>query len=345
MRKMKIALALAAMLALPTMGSAADVYEFNFQSSYRGPHAINMNVYKPWIADLEKQSNGQLILHFFNSGDLVKTAKCGDAVMKGQVDFATVGPTYQDVLFPNTLALTYQYMYDDCIHGTKALWNAYKTMPEVKAEWEKVGHLMALWTSDRYGIFSTQGPILKASDLKGKRVLIWSGSQVDQVKAWGGIPVQTTSNDSYMALQRGMGDCLVCPLPAGRSYKLTEVAKDVTVLPCSVLIMGSMMNKEAYNDLPEGLQKLLDQTGGGEEVSMHIAKVLYDSTEKDIKAMVDVDKCTIHYLNDEQYTTFKAADKDVLEKFWLAELKRLGIKDPAAAIKRAHENAAAAAIK
>ena len=68
MRKMKVALALAAMLALPTMGSAADVYEFNFQSSYRGPHAINMNVYKPWIADLEKQSNGQLILHFFNSG-------------------------------------------------------------------------------------------------------------------------------------------------------------------------------------------------------------------------------------------------------------------------------------
>ncbi|MBO4318408.1 MAG: TRAP transporter substrate-binding protein DctP [Mailhella sp.] len=339
--KAALSFSLAALLTAAS-AYAADVFEFNFQSSYRGPHAINVDVYKPWIADLEKKSEGSLILHFFNSGDLVKTAKCGEAVMQGTVDIATVGPTYQDTLFPNTLSMTQQYMYKDCVHATKALWQAYKTIPEIKAEWDNIGHVLCLWASDRYGIFSTKGPILQASDLAGKRVLIWSGSQVSQVKAWGGIPVQTTSNDSYMALQRGMGDVLICPLPAGRSYKLTEVAKDVTVFPCSVLLMGSIMNKDCYAELPDNLKALLDETGGGEAVSMHMAEVLYNSTQKDIDTMVSVDKCTIHNLTDEQYGTFKAADKDVIESYWKAELARLGIKDPEAAMARAHELAEAA---
>ncbi len=334
-----ISTALLASLAFSGAAKAADVHEFNFQSSYAGPHVLNLHLYQPWIEELKKRSDGRLVLHFFMSGAITKPEEAATAVMNGSVDISGISPTYSDTLFPNTLSFMVPHITRDSVQAAHLYWKAYTTLPEVKAEFDKIGKTLAIWGSDRSGLFSNKGPIASPADLKGKRVLIWSGGQVDQVKSWGGIPVQVSPNDTYMGMQRGMGDVFYGPLPIGVAYKLMEVTKDVTVIPASTIFVGISMNWDAWKSLPPDLQKLMEETTG-EQFSYRSGDLLYEYTNKDIETMKAAG-CKFLYLTDAQYKAFTDADREVMMAYWNKELKRLGIADPAAAIKRAYDMAAA----
>lgn len=333
-----VSLALAASLLLPAPARAADVFEYNFQSTYAGPHVLNLHDYQPWIKELEAKSNGRLKLHFFMNGALVKTEEATPSIMNGNLDIGGCGPQYTDSLFPHTLAFTVPHIAADSVQSSALFWKAYEEIPEVKAEWDKVGKVLTIWGSDRSGFFCPKDPVFSPADMRGKRVLIWSGGQVDQVKAWGGIPVQVSSNDTYMALQRGMGDMFFGPLPTGVAYKLMEVSKHITIIPANSIYIANVMNWDCWNELPEDLQNLLME-GQGKEGSIRAGALLYQYTNKDLETMKAAG-CTIHTLTPEQYQAFKDADREVTMDWWNKDLKRLGVADPAMEIKRAYDMAA-----
>lgn len=331
-------LALSALLA--PAAHAADVYEYNFQSMYSGPHVLNTQMYQPSLEKLNAQSNGKLKLHFFMSGALSKPEEAVPGVINGNIDMAGVVSHYQDTVFPHTHAFEVPHISRDSVQASAVFWKAYNEIPEIKAEWDKVGKVLTVWGSDRSGLFSGKGPMLTPADLKGKRVLIWNGGQVDQIKSWGGIPVQVSPNDTYMALQRGMGDVFFGPLPTGVAYKLMEVAKDITVIPATTLFLVNLVNWDVWNEIPADLQAMIMDELGGEKNSIRSGKFLYDYTNKDLETMRAAGS-TIHHLTEDQYQSFKEADREVTMTYWNDELKRLGIADPAAAIKRAYDMAAA----
>lgn len=330
-------LTLAVMLA-PIPSMASDVFECNFQSSYAGPHVLNVELFQPAVANIHKKSDGKLNLNFFMSNAIVKASESIPAVINGSLDMAGVVSYFQDTMFPNTHILEVPYVTRDSVQASALYWKAFNEIPEIKAEWDKVGKVLTIWGSDRSGIFSTKGPIRSPADLKGKRVLIWNGGQVDQIKAWGGIPVQVTAGDTYLGLQRGMGDIFFGPLPTGVAYKLTEVAKDVTVIPATNMLLATIVNWDVWNEMKPEFQQLVMDEMGGEKASIRSGRLLFDATNKDIETMRGIG-CAIHILNDAQIQAFRDADRDVINAFWNADLKRLGIADPAAAIKRVFDMA------
>lgn len=323
----KLAAAALALCFVPSSAAkAADVYEYNFQSTYAGPHVLNLHLYQPWIKELEEKSGGRLKIHFFMSGALAKPEEAIPGIMNGNLDMSGISPHYSDSVMPYTQALNLPHVSPDAYHATQLYMKAYNEIPEIKAEFDKVGKVFTIWGSDRAAFFSTKGPIMSPDDLKGKRVLIWSGGQVDQIKAWGGIPVQVGTNDTYMGLQRGMGDVFFGPLPVGVAYKVMEVTKDITVIPAYASVIGNAMNHEAYAEMPADLQKIFDESTG-EQFSLDSGRLLFEYTNKDMDTMRAAG-CTIHTLTPEQYQAFKDADREVLMDFWLKNLKRLGVKDP-----------------
>lgn len=331
--KASAALFVALGLLTPALGSAAEPLELNFQSQYSGPHVLNVNVYQPGCENMEKLTNGELKLHYFMNGALVRAEEVAGALINGNLDMGGTGIHYQDQYFPHTLALQLPHISKDSRHASAIYWKAYNEIPEVKAEIDKVGKLLTIFGSDRSAIFSAKGPIMSPADMKGKRVLIWNGGQVDQVKSWGGIPVQVNPNDTYMGLQRGMGDAFLGPLPVGVAYKVMEVAKDVTVFPATTVAILDMVNWEVWNEMTPASQKAMMDTFGGEAGSIRAGQGLYDGTNRDIETMKK-GGCTIHTLTDEQYATFEKADAEVMQAFWIKDLTRLGVKDPEAWIKQ-----------
>lgn len=316
-------------LCLPHMGATADTLEVNFQSMYAGPHVLNTQLYQPGSAAMEKLTNGELKLHYFMSGALTKPEEVVPSMINGNLDMAGIGVHYQDNLFPHSIILEIPHITKDSVHASAFYWKAYNEIPEIKAEVDKVGKVLTVWGSDRSALFSAVGPILSPADLKGKRVLLWSGGQVDQVKAWGGVPVQVSPNDTYMGLQRGMGDVFFGPLPTGVAYKIMEVAKDATIIPATTLFLINSVNHEVWNDMTPASQKAMMDTFGGEEKSKLSGQLLFDGSNRDLETMKAAG-VKIHTLTDAQYQSFKDADRDTVQSFWVNDLTRLGIKDPEA---------------
>ena len=331
MKKTLAALAMATLL-VPGVACAQGSFEYSFQSPYAGPHVLNVDMYQPIIEELKAESNGRLNLNFFYSGTMIRIEDALPSIMNGLLDFGGVNTMYQDTLFPYSTAFSMPHIARDSVQASAMFWEAYNSKPEIKAEWDNLFKVLTVWGSDRSGFFSTKGPILSTEDLQGKRVLVWSGGQVELIKAWGGSPVQVSSNETYMALQRGMGDVFFGPLPVGVAYKLMEVTTDITIFPASTIFIVNGMNWEVWNELPKDLQDLLESKFGGEAASIRSGQLLYDSTNRDLQTMVN-EGCVIHTLTDAQYQAFLDADSAYNTDFWMRELARLGNPDPAGTIK------------
>ncbi len=291
--KKKFFLGLTGVFACASIAIAEEPVEFNFMSIYAGPHVFNVETAQPWVEELKAKSNGMLVPHFFMSGSLAKQEEVVTGIMNGTLDMASSALGFDPDYFPLSQHIALPYSYDDAIHSTAILMHIYETNPEVKAEIDSIGKVLNMWASDRSALFSTKGKILSPADLQGKRVLFWNGSQVDQIKAWGGIPVQVSPNDTYVALQRGMGEVFLGPLPVGVAYKLMEVAKDITVLPAYVSSVVTWMNKDLWESLsPEQQQVLVETTQGW---SKKTGEDLVRATNKDIETM-NAAGCTFYML-------------------------------------------------
>jgi TRAP-type C4-dicarboxylate transport system substrate-binding protein len=81
-------------------------------------------------------------------------------------------------------------------------------------------------------------------------------------KALGANPVDLTPHDTYLALERGMADGVLCPLAPLRSFKISDSTKHHTIIDLFANPFWAAMNIKKWNSLPPDLQKLLDETTG-----------------------------------------------------------------------------------
>lgn len=338
MKKLGLTLTAAflACLALPVAAQAADeVFDMNFQSAYAGPHVLNVKAFEPWAKEMDEKSGGRLKIHFFMANAIMKTPDVIPSLINGNLDIGGGSVAYQEEMFPYSQVFQLPHLTKDSVHAAKVYQAILDGIPEIAPEMEKIGKMLTIWGSDRTGFFSTKGPILSPADLKGKRVLIWNGGQVDQIKAWGGVPVQITSGDTYLGLQRGMGDVFFGPLPMGVAYKLMEVSKDVTIIPASVIFGGVWVNRDLWNEIPADLQKLMEDSMGAAATERY-GQYLLDATNKDIQTMKAAG-CTIYELTEAQEQTFQDADREVTLDYWKKNLTRIGVKDADALITKTYE--------
>lgn len=335
-----LSLTLAALFFLPSQALAAESFELKFQSLYAGPHILNRAMYQPGLEELQKESGGRLNFQFLPSGAIAKSEDALPALTNGLLDGAGVGPQYQPMNFPNTMAFTIPYISKDSVQASALFWKAYSTLPEVRSEWDKQMKLLTIWGSDRSGFFSTVGPILSPKDVQGKTVIIWNGTQTQLIKSWGGVPVQVSPNDTYQVMKRGVGQIFFGPLPVGVAYKLMEVTPDVTIFPANTIFLVNGINWEVWESLPKDLQDMIEAKFGGEQASIRSGRLLYDQTNKDLETMKGAG-CSIHALSDTQIKSFRDMDYYRTMDFWLGDLRRLGNQDPAGAIQRAYDMAAA----
>lgn len=320
-------------------GTAPAGYQYNFQSAYAGPHVLNTQMYIPWLAELAEKSGNRLTLNYFMNGALVRSEDILPALMDGNLDMAGTGPNGREDMFPHTLTFMLPYMTKDSVQASELYWRAYTTLPEVRAELDKVGKILTVWGSDRSGLFSTKGPMLSPADLKGKKVLIWDPALAAQVESWGATPIRVDGLGTLRALRRGTGDVFFGPLPTGVAYKLMQAARDVTVLPVSNMLLFNAVGWEVWKDLPPDLRQLLEDSSG-HEASLRSGRLLYDATNKDLETMRKAG-VAIHTLSPDQEEAFRQADAGATLNAWRAVLQKQGSADPDAEIRRAYDMAAA----
>lgn len=238
-----------------------------------GPTSMsNYALNKLFSSLVNERSKGRIKIEHYDSGAIVGPFDIFGAVSKRTVEVATNCGAYYRTKIPEG-DIEYGLAYDGLpIHLYHELVYEYKDGAYTKVlreVYEEHGiHHLTLAPVTSYG-FMTTFPFRKVEDLKGKKIRTSGTVTMELLKQSGATPVSLPSVDVYMALQRGTIDGVTLGYYLLKAYKWAEVVNYVTLPDSySAAALNLLMNLEVYNELPDDLKKLVDDTA--EEVAYDI---------------------------------------------------------------------------
>lgn len=226
--------ALAAIFAVGTMlvmtdVQAADPITIKISDHFPANHISPTSITKPWMAEAEQKSGGQIKFQHFPAQQLVKQTDAVAAAQRKIVDISLINPGLFPSEFPLTGVAFLPGGYSSVVAGGKAI-ERLLAHSAIRNEFEKVGVVGVLIVPfDGFEIFSRERPINKPEDVRGLRIRTAGEGQVLATRALGGTPVTIAVAEVYTAIQRGTLDGSLFPYSVAASYRLNEVTKFATI--------------------------------------------------------------------------------------------------------------------
>ncbi|WP_423798633.1 TRAP transporter substrate-binding protein [Neobacillus sp. SAB-20_R2A] len=288
-----------------------DVIELSFSTWYPTNDPAVELVFNKWENLVAEKTNGRVKIVSYHANQLGTSNTMLQDLAGGVFDIAPLSPILfnDSELFPYTIS-NLAFALPNADTGTKVMAKFLK-----KYNTAKQVEILATGNADPYVIWSTK-PIKSLEDLKGKKIRAISEVHVELVKSWGASPVATPVADMYEALQKGTLDGAVFSMVGGEAWKYAEVAPYVTNIAVSTPTFMPSMNKEAYNKLPEDLQKMFK-----EELGPALAQLWSDHysqfTDKAVENLNKNPKGGVITLTEDQQKPFKKDSK----KIWDAWVK------------------------
>jgi len=250
--------ALVLMLANSAMaGKVIKMHHLNKNGAFDNPSGAAVVVFKNLV---EAGTNGEITVEIFPNGQLGKDAEVVQQVKAGIIQLGVhsvgaVGSVYPMIsvldipfAFPN-IAATYEVL--DGPFGQKMCEDIYA----------KTG-LKALGFSDSGGFFqftNSRQPIKTIDDMKGLKIRTMGLDTHKQIiSSLGGQPAAIAWSEVYTALQTGVADGQMNPIPIVEFAKLFEVQKYLTISNHLFAPHVWLMNADFYNSLTPAEVKVVE---------------------------------------------------------------------------------------
>ena len=226
-------------------------------SNFFPPAHIQSKLADAWCKEVEKRTNGKVVVEYFPGQTLTKARQVYDGVVEGLSDVGFSVLAYTRGRFPVMSAVDLPLGYTSGAVATKvvnAVYNKFK--PKELAD-TQVMYLHAHGP----GLIHTKGTaVRKLEDMKGLKFR-GHGTSALVVKALGGTPVPKPMPETYQMLQKGVVNGAVYPFEANKGWKLGEVT-DYCTADFSAAYTTSffvVMNKAKWDALPADIQKTIQQ--------------------------------------------------------------------------------------
>lgn len=275
-----------------------------------------------WPDEIEKRTDGRVKCEMFWMHSLIDSREFLEGTGKGIGDLSyavasyTMGKTplsniaYQPALGVDPWALGEAAVE---IHNT----------PELLAEMEPHNvKVIGIWPGGPYPYYGLE-PVRTLGDLKGVKCRV-TGDQAVLLEALGAVPVSVPTVEAYEALARGTLDGGVMPLSSIIAYKHCEVCKYLTHTPIGYLGHPMIINKDAYNKLPDDVRNtIIPQLA--EEMPLEWVRRYSADNEKLLKELVDVWGWEIIDLPPSDMAKIREVAKEVLWDKWVGKMEDKGL--------------------
>lgn len=232
-------------------------------------------------------------------GSVCKLGECLEAVEAGLLDVADLQTPFDPAkLQAHNFAYFVPFGTPDPRVGAKAAWETYERVPELKEMLEERYNQVFLGVGiiGNYGL-STTFPWESIDDLQGHK-LAAAGPNIPWLEGTGIVPVQTTLNEAYTALQTGVYEGWIMFADALVSFKLIEVADQFADIGFGTIPTPLVtMNKDTWDGLPPEVQEIILEVG--EEWNAYIGEFVHEQQQKSLQTMADAG-VTINEVSDEQ---------------------------------------------
>ena len=243
-----------------------------------------MKVLNAWNKTLKERTNGKLKLRFYPGGSQGDERDFVRKMRVGQLDGGVVTMTGMSMLIPamNVLVLpglleTYEKL--DRVRE--------KMAPDFGAMFEKEGFKFVGWgDAGKTRLFSVK-PIKRPSEIKAMRPWVWKDDPifVEFYQVIGASAVRLGVPEVYPALQTRMVDVVSSSAITAVSFQWYTRVKYMTAHNSAIIVGGTMMRKDKYDELPADLQEAFDSTAARAHEILN--KVVRKEDEKAYKVVVD----------------------------------------------------------
>ena len=251
----KITGAATAMMLLATP-ALAETVTLKFNSPAPPPSFLHSNVFKPWIENVEKASNGTLKIQLFMGGTLGNFNVNYDRVVDGVADIGFILTSLAGGKFKKLDVAELPFQSKNSVEAAYSLWNVY-AKGLVNDEFDKVKPL-AIWTFPNAALH-TKTKITSIDDVKGMRLATSNVSTSKIVEVLGGVPVTFSPADTYEVISRGTAAGTLMPFTGMRIFKVSEVTSYHLDEPLGAATALMFINKRKYDSLPPEAKAALDK--------------------------------------------------------------------------------------
>ena len=226
-------------------------------SNFFPPGHIQSKLAESWCKEVEKRTNGQVVVEYFPGGTLTKARQIYDGVVEGLSDVGFSVLAYTRGRFPEMAAVDLPLGYTSGMVATKVINAVYKEFMPKELMDTQVMYLHAHGP----GLINTKSKaVRKMEDMKGLKFRA-HGTSALVVKALGGTPVSKPMPETYQMLQKGVVDGAAYPFEANKGWKLGEVTRFCTADFSAAYTTSFfvVMNKAKWNSISAANQKIIDQ--------------------------------------------------------------------------------------
>ncbi|MBN2059869.1 MAG: TRAP transporter substrate-binding protein [Deltaproteobacteria bacterium] len=316
----------------PSNGYAANKdFELSFTSEYMDKHPTVKNAFLPWAKEVEEMTSGRVKITYFNPNTLAPAKDSYDSTVSGLIDIGAGYCGMNPGKFLLNEAIELPMIVPSAEAGSLVTWDLYNKFPEWRNEYKEVKMLWQ-WASATYQLHTTKKLVKTLDDLNGMKIIGWSQQLLEILKALGASPMQIAPTDTYLALQRGMADGVLCPLAPVRSYKISDATKYHTIVDINVGPFWAGINMDLWNDLSEEIQKVFIETTGS-KMAMASGKTLDMGAVEDVKWM-KTQGHTFYALSDKEKDEWFASLKNMHDN-WVRKMESKGYKNAGDILKEA----------
>ena len=320
----------AAALGAPHLsGLAQQSVTLKFHTFMAPMSLVWLNMHKPWMEKVEKDSGGRIKFEAYPAMQLGGTpVQLYDQARDGVVDIVWTLPGNTAGRFPRIEVFELPFMMNNAEATSKAYWEYFQTQcPDEFKETQ----VLALHVHGP-GMFHTVAKQVKsAADLRGMKVRGPTRQVTKLLGSLGAIPVGMPLPQIPDALSKGTIEGCVIPWEVVPSVKVHELTKFHSEFPATspalyttTFVMA--MNKAKYDGLAPDLKKVID-ANSGLATSAWLGKTQQGNDVPGRKTAVDRGN-TLYTFTAEQTQEFVKLSS-AIDNEWVADMDKRGFKGQA----------------
>jgi TRAP-type C4-dicarboxylate transport system substrate-binding protein len=226
-------------------------------SNFFPPTHIQSKLAEAWCKEVEKRTNGRIVVEYYAGQTLTKANQCYDGTVTGISDLGFSVLAYTRGRFPVMSAVDLPLGYPSGKAATAVINAVYNKFKPKELMDTKVMYLHAHGP----GLVHTRDKaVRKLEDIKGVKLRGHGTSSLFQ-KALGATPVPKPMPECYQMIQKGVVEGASYPFEANKGWKLGEVTKYCTAAFSAAYTTSFfvVMNKDKWKIIPPEDQRAIEQ--------------------------------------------------------------------------------------
>lgn len=289
-------------------------------SNFLPPHHFSQWCISWFLDEIEKRTEGRIKTKLFIGEALGKAAEHYSMVVSGRVEMGQMITGFAPGVFPLSSVLQLPFTWNTALEGSLVANDLFRKgfldetlRKDIKMMAMNITVPLKIWTKK---------PVSGLEGLKGLRLRVAGGLDIQTVDALGAAPVSMPLPEVFPALEKGVLDGGLYSFESAAIFKYAEAAKYVMDVPAGYAVGMFIMNKKTWDSLPKETQAVLDDLFRYIEVHWgETYDLLENRYKKDIIKQYSV---IVADISPGEIEKMKAATMRVKDD-WIADMKKKGL--------------------